>query len=213
MRVRNSYRVIVLAAAAVLLVAACADTVTPAPTVDVTPSAVPTVAGPTPTPFPTEAPSPTDSGAPTPTPTPNPSAPVAACAVANLVARITSWEGAMGHQIAHVELTNNGPACRLPVLAQPQLVEGSGAVLINGTAPALALGTLFGTGQVRKTLVQDGDYCGPVPTAPVTVAFVFPDGGGRIVAQPVSATDVTGVPGCLSGPGSAGRVEMQEWAP
>jgi hypothetical protein len=119
----------------------------------------------------------------------------------------------MGHLIAHVELTNNGPACSLSVLARPQLVEASGAVLINGAAAASTPTTLFGAGGVLKTLVQDGNYCGPAPTAPVSVAFVFPSGGGRLIAQPISASDLSGVPGCLGGPGSTGSIEMQKWAP
>jgi hypothetical protein len=130
-----------------------------------------------------------------------------------MAARVTQWEGAMGHLIAHVELTNNGPECHLSVTARPQLVQANGAVLINGAAVASTPTMLFGAGAVLKTLVQDGNYCGPVPTAPVSVAFVFPSGGGRLIAQPLSPTDTTGVPGCMSGPGATGSIEMQKWAP
>ena len=117
----------------------------------------------------------------------------------------------MGHLIAHVELTNNGSACQLAQMAQPQLVEGHGVVLINGAAAASVPAAPVAQGEVRTTLVQDGNYCGPTPTAPVTVAFVLPDGGGRLVALPVSAADTSGVPGCLGGAGSAGTIEMQPW--
>lgn len=211
-------RTLILAAAAAALsvaVAACGSSATPVPTAAPTasPTAAPSTAA-TPTPMPTVAPSDTATPAPTDTPTPSdtatPAPAAAICQAANLVARITLWEGAMGHEIAHVELTNNGPACQLRGLDQPQLVEGHGAVLINGKATASAL-TLFPAGGVRKALVQDGNYCGPAPAAPVSVAFVLPDGAGRIVALPVSSTDLSGVPPCLGAPGSAGDIEMQAW--
>jgi Domain of unknown function (DUF4232) len=163
---------------------------------------------------------PTPSAVPTPTATPttNPSATVPAalgpCDPAMLAARITQWEGAAGHRIASVELTNAGSAeCTVPALLQPQLADGSGAVLIDSPAPAPPADVSVTPGAVRKTLVQDGNYCGPAPVAPVSVAFVFPGGLGRIVATPLSATDTSGVPPCLGAPGSAGDIEMQPWAP
>lgn len=212
MRVRAVPSLITLAAAVAVTIAACGSPVapTPAPTpAAATASPAPASASPASTLTPTAAP----SSSLTPTPTPIASVSPTACQAANLVARITSWEGAMGHQIAHVELTNNGPACLLAATAQPQLVEGHGAVLINGVAAAAPASSPFGIGEVRQTLVQDTNYCGPVPDAPVSVAFVFAGLGGRLIALPLSATDTTGVPGCLSGPGSAGSIEMHEWAP
>ena len=59
-------------------------------------------------------------------------------------------------------------------------------------------------------MVDADDYCGPMPAAPVSVAFVL-GGGGRIVATPYSPTDAT-VPPCLSSPGSAGTITMHPWA-
>jgi len=121
------------------------------------------------------------------------------------------WEGAAGHRIAHVEMTNSGSdPCTLPTLARPQLVDGRGSVLINGSEPASSDLLSVDPGAVLTTLVQDGNYCGPAPVAPVSVAFVVPE--GRIVATPASPTDVT-LPPCLGAPGSAGTIEMQPWAP
>jgi hypothetical protein len=95
-------------------------------------------------------------------------------------------------------------------MMKPQLVDGRGSVLIDGASPtALATRTLA-AGGVVKTLVQDGNYCGPAPVAPVTVAFVMSD-GGRFVATPFSPTDTT-IPPC-NGAGSAASIEMQPWAP
>jgi hypothetical protein len=173
-------------------------TETPSPTAIATPAA---------TPSPTLTPTPKPTSAPTPTPTPT----TGPCDPAKLAARITLWEGAAGHRIAHVELTNAGTvSCTLRAMAKPQLVDGKGSVLIDGmNPPASALLTVT-PGQVLKTLVQDANYCGPAPVAPVSVAFVL-SGGGRIVATPVSPTDTT-LPPC-NGPGSPADVEMQPWAP
>ena len=152
---------------------------------------------------------------PLPSPSPAPSAvpTIGACAPATLVARITLWEGAAGQRIAHVEVTNTGPTCTLSAMAQPQLVESHGSVLINGAVPATSALLTVGAGGLLKTLVQAGNYCGPAPVAPVTVAFVLAGGTGRVVALPFSATDTSGVPPCLGAPGSAGNIEMHPWAP
>jgi hypothetical protein len=141
-----------------------------------------------------------------------PATAVEACDPATLATRITLWEGAAGHRIAHVELTNTGSSpCTLQAVLDPQLVDGSGAVLINGTAPAAPDPILtVAPGGILKTLVQDGNYCGPAPVAPVSVAFVRAD-GSRILATPFSPADVT-VPPCL-GAGSAATIDMHPWAP
>lgn len=168
----------------------------------------------------TATPTATATSTPGSTPTTKPSAtataPAAAgaCDPAMLAARITMWEGAAGHRIASIELTNAGTAeCTVAALLQPQLVDGNGAVLIDSPVPAASADLSVIPGGVLKTMVQDGNYCGPAPLAPVSVAFVFPGGLGRIVATPLSATDTDGVPPCLGAPGSAGDIEMQPWAP
>ena len=148
--------------------------------------------------------------------TPNPAATVVTasdlCVPANLVAQITGWDGAAGHRIATVELRNAGStSCEWPTMDQPQLVDGGGAILISG-APAAAGATLtLSSGDVVTAIVQDGNYCFQVPIAPVTVAFVMPGGTGRIVAAPVSSSDITGIPPCNGAAGSAGSIEMQPW--
>jgi hypothetical protein len=174
----------------------------------------------TPSPLPTPSTSPEATASATPSPSPRktakPSAPATAspaggpCDPADLSARITSWEGAAGHRIAHVELTNTGSrTCGVRAMARPQLVDGRGSVLIEGAnAPASGLISVA-PGGVLTTLVQDGNYCGPAPQPPVSVAFVLKD-GGRIVAHPLSPTDAT-LPPC-NGPGSPADIEMQPWA-
>lgn len=167
----------------------------------------------------TAAPVATPSAAPTPVSAPTTSAaPTTAaptngtCDPANLSARITLWEGAAGHRIANVELRNTGSTpCLVRAMARPQLVDGHTAVLIDGSNPPASGLVAVAPGGVLRTLVQDGNYCGPAPGAPVSVAFVLTD-GGRIVADPFSPTDTT-LPPCLGAAGSAGDIQMQPWAP
>ncbi len=161
---------------------------------------------------PTESPASTEAVTPSPTPVGGQS--IALCHPADLSARITLWDGAMGSRFATVELTNAGSVeCRLDALDRVELVDGNDAVLIDGEPPAGGEILTLGPDQTVTTLVQDGNYCGPTPQAPVTVAFVLPGGLGRVVAAPLSPTDVESVPPCSGPPGSAGSIEMHPWAP
>ncbi len=158
------------------------------------------------------SPSPVATASP-PSTSPTPGGSIArACDAASLAARITGWEGAAGHRIATVELKNTGSElCTIPALLQPQLVDGKGAVLIDGKAPQASQTVTVSSGAALKALVQDGNYCGAAPAAPVTVAFVLPSGAGRILAAPLSPTDTSGVPPCSGSPGSPGDIEMRPW--
>lgn len=148
----------------------------------------------------------------TPTPTPTPIPTTGPCDPASLAGRIGLWEGAAGHRIAHVDLINVGSAaCTVDALAKPQLIDGGGSILIEGEDPAPSAVLTIAPGDHVTTLVQAGNYCGPEPEAPVSVAFVHRD-GGRVVADPVSPSDAT-VPPCLGDAGSAGDISMQPWAP
>jgi hypothetical protein len=157
---------------------------------------------------------PSDTPSPSPTPTPEPTAtPVAteaACDADELAARITMWEGAAGSRIATVQLTSVGTSdCLLDAVARPQLVDGSGAVLINGDNPGTDDQVSIAPGDVLTTLVSAANYCQSAPRPPVSVAFVFAN-GDRIVAAPESSTDAT-VPPC-NGPGQPGTIEMHAWS-
>jgi hypothetical protein len=59
-------------------------------------------------------------------------------------------------------------------------------------------------------MVEDGNYCGAAPIAPVTIAFVLGT-GDRIIASPATSSDAT-VPPC-NGPAVAASIQMQPWAP
>jgi Protein of unknown function (DUF4232) len=177
----------------------------------VPPSATPVVTPPAsdgPTPQPT--PSATPSATPTPSQEPSATPRIDWCAPADLAARITLWEGAAGSRIAHVELTNAGSQdCALRTTMKPQLVDGRGSVLIDGAEPSTSAQMTFAPGAAVTTLVQASNYCGPAPAAPVSVAFVVPE--GRTVATPASPTDMT-LPPCNGAPDSPGAIEMHPWA-
>jgi hypothetical protein len=111
-------------------------------------------------------------------------------------------------------MTNTGSAsCDLAVLERPQLVDGSGTVLIDGAPPTSTQTISLAAGGTVHADVQAANYCGADPVAPVTVAFVLASGLGRVVADPVSASDTTGVPPCSADPGTLGSIEMMPWAP
>lgn len=233
---RHAWPVIALSATALVLAACVSSASATLPNDQSTPTPTPLFYGPpapkhsaqaapstTPTPSPTMTPTASPSASPMPTPTstafpPSPTASpasgLAACNANQLTARIIGWDGAAGHRTASVQLTNTGSACRLAKLDRPQLIDGHGAVLIDGAAPVgLVTTQIMTAGEVFKALVQDGNYCGPAPLAPVSVAFVLPGSAGRVSAQAVSATDTFGVPPCNGPSGSAGDIEMQAWAP
>ena len=169
----------------------------------------------TPSPTTSATPNPTATGTSSPTaaPLPTGSPPLLACGPGVLAARISQWDGATGHRIATIELTNIGAIpCVIGALAQPQLVDAPGTVLIDGAPPPPAAALALDPGGVLTTLVQGSNYCGPAPIPPVTVAFILSGGAGRIVAVPLTPTDTSGVPPCL-GPGGPGSIEMQPWGP
>jgi len=166
----------------------------------------------TPVPSASPAPTPTPSATPTPTaaPTPTPKPTIGACAPAALAAKITMWEGAAGSRIADVEVTNTGRvACMLEKLERPQLIDGAGRVLIDGSAPTTGGVLELAPGGRATTLVEASNYCGAAPVPPVRVAFILRD-GKRFVAAPPTPTDAT-VPPC-NGPGQPAAIGMQPWA-
>jgi hypothetical protein len=173
-----------------------------------TPIVAATSPSPSVTPIPVESPLVTPSPTATPVPT---VAPTAACAPAKLAAGITTWEGAAGSRIAQLFMTNTGSsACTIPALERPQLVDGNGKVLINGPAAGSSATLTIAPGRGVKTQVEDSNYCGSAPKAPVTVAFVLSD-GSKITAAPLTPTDAT-VPPC-NGAGQAATISMHPWAP
>lgn len=134
-----------------------------------------------------------------------------ACGPTTIHARIASWQGAMGQRIATVELTNtSAAACTIRARSRPQLVDGKGTILIDSAAAASSATLTVEPGGRLRTMVEDGNYCGPAPTAPVTIAFVLGP-NDRVVASPASPGDRT-VPPC-NGSAVAASIQMHPWAP
>ena len=143
--------------------------------------------------------------------TASPAPTIGPCIPENIAAVITMWEGAAGHRIAHVEVTNDRSVpCILETTARPQLVDGNGTVLIDSANPPASKTVLVNPGDVLTTLVQAGNYCGPAPARWVSVAFLL-SSGGLIVASPATPTDMT-IPPCL-GSSQPATIEMQPLAP
>jgi hypothetical protein len=146
---------------------------------------------------------------PAPTLTPAPIA-VRACTPYDVDAVITAWDGAAGSRIATVELHQIGATpCAVDPLPQPWLADGHGTPLLTGNA---GTGTpiTIAPGDVLHTLVQVGNYCGPEPAAPVTVAFTEHD--ALFVATALSKTDLSGVPPCNGEAGPSNDIAMHPWA-
>lgn len=166
---------------------------------------------------PSTAPSSAPSAKPSHTPAPTPK-PIAVCLATQLAAKVTSWSGATGHQIASVTLTNTSThTCTVQGTPEVELVDAHGIILIDSQtsgasglphvakgAPAFHLAHL---GSV-KTLVDADNYCLAAPKLPTTVAFVLPANAGRLVATPGPGGTV---PPCTRTPGSLGTISMNGW--
>lgn len=135
-----------------------------------------------------------------------------ACAPGTLSMRVLSWTGAAGQRDASLQLTNTGStACTFSSVTKPELVDGTGKILIAGASAAGGTALTLAAGTSLSSMAQDSNYCGPAPAAPITVAIVLP-GGERVVATPASPTDTMGLPPCM-GPAGAAYIQMQAWQP
>jgi DNA-directed RNA polymerase specialized sigma24 family protein len=116
------------------------------------------------------------------------------CEPSELHLRVLQWAVAGTERTATVQMTNvSGAACLVDNLPEPWLVEAPQLPMIIGTD---FTGTLarIGPGDVFRTSVHVRNYCGPDPRAPVTLAFRRDN--TILVADPLTATDLSGVPGC-----------------
>ena len=191
-----------------LVLIGCSGPSTPEPSVG--PSVGPSVA-------PSDVPSATPSAEPSKTPAPT-AKPIAVCLATQLAAKVTGWQGATGHQIATVTLTNTSTStCTVQGTPEVELLDAHRNILIDSQTggpnglPHIAKGAPafhLADGGFVKTLVQDGNYCGAAPGLPTTIAFVLPANAGRLIAK---AAPGGGVPPCTSTPGSLGSISMNGW--
>jgi hypothetical protein len=125
------------------------------------------------------------------------------------------WTGAMGSRMATIRLRNAGSAaCVIADLDPLELVDGEGRLLIAGGHPGSS-SLVLRPGEVVATTVRTADLCAaPEPVAPVRVRFLLGAGSGTVTVEPLSASDVGGVPPCNGDPNApAGEIEMHAWAP
>jgi DNA-directed RNA polymerase specialized sigma24 family protein len=143
--------------------------------------------------------------------TPIPTDATRLCEVPELELHVTSWQGDPAHRSATVEMKNiSTAACLVDSLPEPWLIDGTNFVLLTGQNQSSAL-MRIGPGDVLRTQVGVRNYCGAAPQPPVTIAFR--QGTTMLVAQPLSADDVSGVPTCGGQTPSSGDIGMLAWAP
>jgi hypothetical protein len=158
--------------------------------------------GPDPTPT-------TAANGPEATPTSVPGA-VDACAPAGLGAEITAWDGAAGHRIATVRVTNTGTLpCTVPRYFRPALVDEDGhALIVSPSMPEVAPLTL-GAGTKATTLVDMANYCGTPPTAPLLLRLYLAS-DRAVEAKPGGSVSGPIDPPPCNGPNAPAEIQIQE---
>ena len=132
------------------------------------------------------------------------------CSHRLLIGEITGWEGAAGHRIASVVVENRTTiSCRLPTELQVKLADNVDRPLIVGPPVVATTWITLPPGGSATTLVQVGNYCGPAPVEPVTIAFTMPDGGVFGLAPHQGSGDLGGVPPCNGVDGPKDDIQMQ----
>ena len=99
--------------------------------------------------------------------------------------------------------------CRIPSTTTVMLVELPDDNLVVDRGGDSGTQQTVIAGDQLTTMVRASNYCDSNPVGPVTVAFVA-DSGARVVATPLSPTDVPVLPPC-NGPGEPATIEMQPW--
>ena len=142
--------------------------------------------------------------------TPVPTDATRLCMPSELAAHITAWTPDSNARIASVEIKNTSAgACLLEALSEPWFTDKTHVPLITGVDRAAGV-VRIGPGDTLRTKVHIGNYCGPTPQPPITVAFR--QRTDVIPVDPLDATDTSGVPPCTdanAGPG----ILMESWAP
>lgn len=142
-----------------------------------------------------------------------PTAPVAAiegCTAGVLRATVANWDGAAGHRIGTLTITNVGSVpCILSGAPVPSLIDRNGHALIVGRIANMQAARLAAGASIR-TLVQTGNYCGPTAEEPAAVALDF-GALGRVLAAPIAGDGSSGVPPCLGEAGPKDDITLQPW--
>ena len=132
------------------------------------------------------------------------------CAPGQLAASVGAWEGAAGHRIGTLIVTNTATAaCGLPGSIRPSLIDRNGHELIVGKMATIKPVEIPAGGSIQ-TLVQTGNYCGPAAQEPAAVALDLA-AAGRVVAKPAAGDASSGVPPCMGEAGPTDDITMQPW--
>lgn len=150
------------------------------------------------------------ANAPTPTTATAPVGAIEGCTAGVLHATVGSWEGAAGHRIGTITITNaGGVACILSGSPWPSLIDRNGTSLIVGKIASMQ-SVRLAAGASIQTLVQTGNYCGPTAKEPAAVALDF-GALGRVVAKPVAGDASSGVPPCMGSAGPTDDITLKPW--
>lgn len=140
--------------------------------------------------------------------TPVPTDATRLCIPSEIAARITSWVPTQTALIASVEIRNtSGRAC-LQALSAPLFTDKTSVPLVTGTNQEA--GVRIGPGETLRTRVHVGNYCGPAPQPPVTLAFR--QGTDVIRLDPLVGSATNGIPPCMD-PAARASIIMDPWAP
>lgn len=130
------------------------------------------------------------------------------CAADQLVAEISSWEGAAGSRIALVAVTSVSPKlCILEGPPSAALLDAGGTVLVASTddvggGPDVELPP----GERAQLFVAVANWCNDPPPQPVSIGLTMPD-GAKLTASP--AAGVTFDPPPCNGPGQPPTISVQ----
>lgn len=154
-------------------------------------------------------PGPASSG-PDATPTNVPGAAVA-CTANDLSGLIMSWEGAAGHRIATIQISNDGStACQLPLLLRPALIDGDGHALIVGQLPPEPASITVPARATASSMVDMANYCGAAPTPSdqaLKLRMYLPD-ESSIELLPVNSLPLPADPPPCNGRNAPATIEM-----
>jgi hypothetical protein len=134
---------------------------------------------------------------------------IEACAPSAIGAEITVWEGAAGHRIATVQVTNVGAEpCTVPQYFRPALVDEAGHALIVSNAMPEPAPITMAAGSRATTLVDIANYCGAAPTTPLLLRLYLPS-DEAVEAHPAASVRLPIDPPPCNGQNAPSTIEMQ----
>jgi uncharacterized protein DUF4232 len=152
-----------------------------------------------------------NSPGPETTPTNVPGAAVE-CRANDLSGLIMSWEGAAGHRIATIRISNDGStSCRLPQFLRPALIDGDGHALIVGQLVPEPASITVPARATTSTMVDMANYCGAAPTPPdqaLKLRMYLPD-QSSIELLPTNSLPLPADPPPCNGRNAPATIEMR----